>query len=91
MAEIVYILCAITSAACAFLLLRAFFRTKARLLLWSSVCFITLAINNMVLWIDKAILGPDTDLSLPRTAVATLGLMLLLYGLIWDVEQEGGA
>lgn len=39
MVSIVYILCAITSLACAVLLLRSFRRTRARLLLWSGISF----------------------------------------------------
>ena len=35
----VYVLCFLTSAACAWLLGRSYARTGTRLLLWSSVCF----------------------------------------------------
>ena len=35
MAEAIYVLCALTSALCAVLLLRAFARTRVRLLFWS--------------------------------------------------------
>ena len=42
---IVYILCFLTSAACAWLLGRSYARSGVRLLLWSSICFGFLAAN----------------------------------------------
>jgi hypothetical protein len=85
MAEIVYILCAVTSAVCALLLVRGYLRSRARLLLWSSLCFCGLLINNLLLLLDKIAL-PDVDLSFWRTSSALLSISLLLYGLIWDAE-----
>ena len=85
MAETVYVLCALTSMACAALLYRGYARGRARLLLWSSLCFAGLALNNILLFVDKVLL-PDRDLSVPRTAAAVAGLLLILYGLIWDAE-----
>ena len=38
-ATIVYVLCFLTSVACAWLLGRSYQRGRTRLLLWSSVCF----------------------------------------------------
>ena len=80
MAEIVYILCAATSIACAVLLLRAYRRTSTRLLSWAGVCFLGLATNNIVLFIDL-VLVPDVDLFWWRTIPALAGVLLLLYGL----------
>ena len=40
MAAAVYVLCALTSLACAVLLLRAYLRRKVRLLLWSGLGFV---------------------------------------------------
>ncbi len=85
MAEAVYILCAATSLACAFLLLRGFARSRARFLLWSGLCFAFLTLNNVLLFLDKVVV-PDTDLQNWRTAAALAGLALLLYGLIWEAE-----
>jgi hypothetical protein len=85
MAETVYVLCAATSTACALLLLRAHRRTGTRLLLWSALCFIGLAVNNAVLVVDL-VLVPDVDLSTWRLVPAVVGLALLLYGLIWESE-----
>jgi hypothetical protein len=92
MAEAVYILCALTSLACAGLLLRAYRRNGGpRFLLWGGLCFLALAANNVILFIDKVVL-PDVDQVLHvdfavwRAGSALLGLLLLLYGLIWDAE-----
>lgn len=80
---IVYALCAVTSIACAYLLLRSYARTGLRLLLWSGLCFVGLALNNVLLFIDVKLL-PETDLSLIRTLPALAGVALLVYGLIWE-------
>jgi hypothetical protein len=91
MAEAVYILCAATSIACAVMLLRGYLRSRARFLLWSSLCFAFLAINNALLFADK-VLFPSVDMfggltfGVWRGLVALVGLLMLLYGLIWDAE-----
>lgn len=89
MAEIVYLLCAVTSFFCAGLLLGRWRRSRTRLLLWASLCFVGLALNNALLVVDQ-ILVPDTDLSLWRNIPALGGLMLLLYGLIFDAIGARG-
>ncbi len=83
MASVVYTLCAFTSGLCAVLLLRAYGKSRARLLLWSSLAFIGLTCNNLLLFIDL-ILVPEVDLSLYRSLTAALAVMVLLVGLIWD-------
>ncbi|QQR45218.1 hypothetical protein JKA73_03505 [Myxococcus xanthus] len=84
MAEAVYILCALTSVACAVLLLRAYKRTGMRLLLWSGLCFVGLVVSNVLLFVDLVLLPATIDLYMPR-AIATLSsASVLLYGLIWD-------
>jgi heme/copper-type cytochrome/quinol oxidase subunit 4 len=82
---IIYALCAVTSIVCAWLLLRGYARTRFRLLLWSGLCFVGLALNNILLFIDLRVL-PETDLSLVRTLPALLGVGLLLYGLLWEAR-----
>ena len=81
----VYVLCALTSAACATLLLRAYRQTRVRLLLWSGLCFVGLALNNLLLVVDERMV-PTTDLSTWRTVPALAGVALLIYGLVWDAE-----
>jgi hypothetical protein len=85
MAAVVYILCLVTSLLCAILLLRAYRESGARLLLWSGLCFVGLTLNNALLFADRVLL-PDTNLLIPRSMPALIGLVLLLYGLIWEAE-----
>jgi hypothetical protein len=82
----VYVLCALTSLASAALLTRGYLRSRARLLLWAALCFVGLAANNALLYIDKVILPAEVDLSVWRTATALAGLGVLLFGLIWDSD-----
>lgn len=86
MAEAVYILCALTSVACAVLLLRGYRRTGMRLLLWSGLCFVSLAVSNVVLFVDLVLVPKDIDLSLIRSSLGLVGVATLLYGLIWDAQ-----
>jgi hypothetical protein len=81
-AYVTYSLCVLTSMVCAVLLLRGYARTKARLTLWCALCFVGLALNNILLVVDKA--TPTHDLSVARTIPALVGLCLLIYGLVWD-------
>lgn len=85
MAELIYVLCAITAALCAVMLLRAHRASGYRLLLWSGLCFVGLAFNNILLVLDKLVL-PGADLSLMRTVSSLLAMLVLLYGLIFDSE-----
>jgi hypothetical protein len=83
MAEVVYILCAVTSIVCAALLSIRFARTHMRLLLWTSLCFAGLALNNILLFVDVVVV-PAYDLSILRSAIALAAVVLLLVGLIWE-------
>ena len=83
MAEAIYVLCALTSFACAVLLARGFARSGVRILLWSSVCFVGLALNNLLLLVDVLVL-PGVDLAAARGTAALLGLAPLVFGLVWE-------
>jgi hypothetical protein len=83
MAETVYLLCALASVLCAALLIRSWVRSRARLLLWSSLCFVGLAVNNVLLFVDLIIV-PHIDLALARTIVAVLSISILVIALIWE-------
>jgi hypothetical protein len=85
MAETVYILCSLTSLACTILLLRGYLRRRVRLLLWSSLCFLGLTISNVLLFIDLVVV-PYIDLSIWRSLATLIALIVLIYGLIWDVS-----
>lgn len=81
--EIIYLLCAATGFTCAVLLWRGFRQNQVRLLFWSSLCFLGLALNNLMLFVDVRVL-PEQDLYLLRSVPAVVGMALLLYGLIWE-------
>jgi hypothetical protein len=74
-----------TSSACALLLLRAFLRSRYRLLLWSVLCFTGLTVNNAAAFLDLVVF-PDLDLRPLRLAATLVGMLCLLYGFIWDSE-----
>ena len=83
MPELVYVLCALTSVLCAGLLLRSYRANRTRLLLWSTLCFVGLAVNNILLFVD-IVLVPDISLQFFRTSSALIALALLTIGLIWE-------
>lgn len=82
MAEVVYILCAATSILCSVLLWRSYRASRAKLLFWSSLCFIGLALNNVLLILDLYVVS--TDLFYIRTYIALGAMVMLIYGLIWS-------
>jgi len=82
-AEWVYALCALTSVACAVLLLRRYRSSRTRLLFWASLCFLGFALNNIMLFVDLVLL-PHVDLFFWRTVPALIGVTLFIYGLIWE-------
>ena len=84
MAVLVYTLCALTSLACAALLLRGYRRSGARLLLWSGLCFAGLFVNNLLLVVDSRV---GYDLTVTRSIPAVVGVLLLLFGLVWESDR----
>lgn len=82
----VYILCLVTSGACAFLLARNYRRTGTRLLMWSALCFLLLAFNNAVVFIDALVIH-DVDLAILRLSLSLAAVSVLLFGFIWDLDQ----
>lgn len=86
-ATIVYLLCFCTSLACAWLLGRSYHQSRTRLLLWSSVCFGFLALNNLALVLDFVV-WPSVDLRLARLALALAAVAALIWGFVWEVEEE---
>lgn len=84
MAEVVYILCALTSILCALLLLRGYRANRARLLFWASLCFGFLALNNVILYLDLVVLPTQIDLFWYRNTAAVAGMLVLVFGLVWE-------
>lgn len=84
-AEAVYLLCALTSIACAAMLVRGYLASRSKLLLWSSLCFVGLALNNTLLFLDLVVV-PTVDLSAWRTGSALVSITILVFGLVWDAR-----
>jgi hypothetical protein len=87
MAAAVFVLCAATSIACAVLLLRGWWNGRVRLLLWSGLSFVGLAVNNVMLVVDE-LLVRERDLQLTRDVSGFLGVAILLVGLVWDATER---
>ena len=85
MIELVFTLCALTCLACAVLLLRGYLRSRFRLLLWSSLCFTALALSN-ALRLAQQLRGSPEEMAWVANLPALVGVALLLWGLIHDVE-----
>jgi hypothetical protein len=83
-APFVYAFCALTALLCALLLFQHYRRSRYRLLLWSGLCFVFLTASNVLLVLDKMV--PTVDLSAWRTITAFAGMLILIYGLIYDAE-----
>jgi hypothetical protein len=81
----VYILCLLTSGACAGLLARSYFRERTRFLAWVSAGFAALAVNNLLLVADLVLL-PSIDLWIFRQIALGLCIAVLLIGLLWELE-----
>jgi Family of unknown function (DUF5985) len=82
---ILYSLAVLSSLFCTVLLFRAYARRHIRLLMWSTICFIGLTVNNVVLFLDLVVF-PDVDLRMFRLVPALVGMLCLLYGFVWDVD-----
>jgi hypothetical protein len=86
MATFVYILCALTSFACAVLLLRGYRNSRVGLLLWSGLGFVGFTIGNTMLVLDLVVFPTSVDLSLWRMVPVLAGLVVLLFGLVWEAR-----
>lgn len=85
MPELVYGLCAVTSFACAALLLRGYRASRARLLLWSALCFLGLAVSDAILLLHA--LEILTGFEPWRGVAGLVGVSCLLYGLIVETSE----
>lgn len=82
MTGLIYILCAITSLGSAALLFRGAVHRRNGLLFWSSLCFLAMAVNNVLLYINFVVL-PEVDLLIAARLAMVIGVLLLNFGLIW--------
>lgn len=83
MHKLIYALCALTALTCAVLLLSDYARTRFRLLWWSGMCFAGLALNNVLLILDRLVF-PAIDLSAWRLGSTLVAVVMLLVGLILE-------
>lgn len=81
----VNILGTITVGLCALLLLRGYLSGRARLLLWSGLCFLGLTVSNALLFFDLAVV-PHANLYIWRLGVAAVSVLLLVYGLVFESD-----
>ena len=85
LAPTVYLLCLASSAVCAWLLARRYARSQTRLLLWASLCFALLALNNLFVVLDLMVIA-SVDLSVVRLLCSVGAVSVLLYGFIWELD-----
>lgn len=83
----VYLLCFLTSSVCAFFLTRSYRTSRARLLLWSAIAFVLLAVNNLLVVIDLVVLEDSTSMQIPRLLASLGAVMVILFGFVWDLEE----
>jgi len=82
----VYTLCLAASVLCAVLLLHTWRATRSRLLFWTALGFVFLALNNLLLVADM-VLFPSVDLWPWRQVASAAAVAVLLYGFIWEAER----
>lgn len=81
----IYLLCAATALACCLLLLRGYWRSGVRLLLWCGLFFLAMSVENVMLFFDL-IVFPEVPLAATHITAGMIGVLLLLYGLICEVK-----
>ena len=83
----VYLLCFLTSLACAALLGRSYLRNRASMLFWSALCFALLALANLFVVLDMVVF-PDVNFRLARLWSSFAAVAVLLFGFIWGMEDD---
>ena len=86
MGPAVYIFGLLVTLSCGVLLTRAYTNVGKRLLLWSAICFYFLALSNLIVFLDLVVF-PNVDLYRWRLITAAVGMLILLYGLIWEGDR----
>ncbi len=83
---VIYLLCLAASVGCAWLLARSYRLSRSRLLLWSALCFLLIALNNFLVVVDLLILPTAIDLVPWRRLASLMAVSVLLFGFIWETE-----
>lgn len=81
----VYIICAILSLTCSFMLYRGYKETGFRLLFWSCFGFLGFGLNNVMLFLDVFVIH-GISLSTLRTLPALIGMSIMVYGLVSETN-----
>jgi hypothetical protein len=84
---LVYLLCFLTSAACAAILARSFFRSRSQMLFWSALCFALLTLVHLLVIFDLVIYPDSIDLRPYRLWLTLVAIAVLLFGFIWDEDS----
>jgi hypothetical protein len=87
MPEVVYTICAVISLLCTSVLFMNYRRTGSRLLLWVTVSFVLLSLNNVFACVDLLLL-PDVEMSgsLVRNFLLALAGTSLSCGIAWEIS-----
>ena len=83
MAIVAYTLCTITALSCAYLLMKAYWASASRLIMWCGLCFCGLTISNALILVDLLLIT-NGDLYDLRIATTLLSVSLLVFGLVWE-------
>ena len=81
-----YLLAVLTCLACTVLLFRGYARSGLRLLLWSALCFVGLAVNNLLVFIDLVVFPQSVSLLPWRHATSLVAVSVLIWGFIWEAD-----
>lgn len=82
---LVYVLCIGAGGVCAYLLLRGYWRSGTRLLLWSGICFAFLSLNSLAVLLE-IVIYPSTDLRGLRSLASLAAVATMVFGLVWETE-----
>lgn len=82
----VYLLCFLTSATCAWLLMRSYLLVRGQMLFWSALCFGLLAVNNLLVILDMLVVH-SIDLGIYRLIASMAAVSVLVFGFIWRGEE----
>ena len=76
----------LTSLGCMVLVYRSYAQSGMNILWWSTICFVFLAANNLLLFVD-VVIYPQIDLRAWRFVAALLGIAFLLYGFMREEAE----
>lgn len=74
----------LATVACSVVLFRGYTRHRVRILMWGTMFFAFLTLNNVALFIEVVAI-PNVDLRTARVVFTGLGTACLLSGFVWDL------